>query len=396
MVEQSEGIPADRAVARQKGIMQLVHVAGGLMLLVGVIPVCVSAEDAPPTREVLPRFRRIVMLGEPGSVPIRIAFSPDGTLLAAHYWTRAEDSRRGSRRNLKVWNVGEWRTRGSLSDGTDLSGFAFSRDSRLVYISTGAFSISRASAYGGVRALRVDAFICVANWEGLGGGVNELGLSADGQVMALVRSRRIRLVRISSLKDADKGPGGRVRDVLSAVSFGLIDCDKEGLGAFNCMAYSPDCTLLAYAGGKLGMCSVATQRFQYIINEEATSLAFAASGKVWADGLKRAGPRLRGVVKIRDISNGNVNYEISHEGEPTSLGFSPDGSWLAVGSGRITEAMGTSPMIQGDVQVWNAHSFRNAISLSTAASAPVSFSPDGRLLATGWEDGRIVVWSLEY
>ncbi len=71
-------------------------------------------------------------------------------------------------------------------------------------------------------------------------------------------------------------------------------------------------------------------------------------------------------------------------GRITSLAYSPDGKWLAVGT-----SIG--------VELRNADSLELAQLLTghTYLVSAVAFSPDGRLLASGLEDNTIKLWDVE-
>jgi hypothetical protein len=71
-----------------------------------------------------------------------------------------------------------------------------------------------------------------------------------------------------------------------------------------------------------------------------------------------------------------------HTGEVTSVSWSPDGKRLATGSG------------DGTAKVWEATDGRELLSLKGHSSGlrSVSWSPDGKRLATASEDGTVKVW----
>jgi WD40 repeat protein len=74
-----------------------------------------------------------------------------------------------------------------------------------------------------------------------------------------------------------------------------------------------------------------------------------------------------------------------HDNWVTSVSFSPDGQWIASGSGDST------------VKVWSLESGECVTTLRdhSLGVTSVSFSPDGKFIASGSEDRTVKVWSVE-
>ena len=91
-------------------------------------------------------------------------------------------------------------------------------------------------------------------------------------------------------------------------------------------------------------------------------------------------------VLVWDVkSNSQKVRRLKLAGNPNSVAFSPDGSWIG--------ASGSTPGSGGVVTVWNAAS-GSVLSQWNSSSAIRSliFSPDGRRIVTGAADGTLVVW----
>lgn len=81
-------------------------------------------------------------------------------------------------------------------------------------------------------------------------------------------------------------------------------------------------------------------------------------------------------LRLFDVQDGTVKRELEHE-EVNSLAISPDGKWLASGSGSVFQGI-----LQGEVRVWEVATGelkRTHKNLTTA----VAFTPDSKFLATG-------------
>ncbi|MFT7512335.1 MAG: WD40 repeat protein [Candidatus Omnitrophota bacterium] len=73
----------------------------------------------------------------------------------------------------------------------------------------------------------------------------------------------------------------------------------------------------------------------------------------------------------------------------TALDFSPDGKWLATGSGE--------PSRKGSLDIWNVKDGAQVLSIEEAHADTIlglAFSPDGTLIATASPDRLVKIWSL--
>ena len=158
-----------------------------------------------------------------------------------------------------------------------------------------------------------------------------------------------------------------------------------------CLALSPNNEKLVVG------CSDSTLLFYDIINhkcersvkehftdngEGVFCVAFSPAGKIVAtSGFDQT-------VRIWDVSRSKELFALTgHNQIVKSISFSPDGRLLATGAGE-------GYLESGELKIWDLRSQKELSSFS-AHSKPirvVSFSPDGKLLATGSEDNTVKIW----
>jgi WD40 repeat protein len=88
---------------------------------------------------------------------------------------------------------------------------------------------------------------------------------------------------------------------------------------------------------------------------------------------------------LRNLKCGRYPDFISHSESVRSVAFSPDGKYLASGSGDYT------------VKLWSIESQKEVTTLQGHDKSvnSVAFSPDGKYLVSGSQDKTVKLWSLE-
>ena len=250
-----------------------------------------------------------------------------------------------------------------------LSPVAFSSDGRLLALE---------SSYGDDKVTLLDATTGAAiatlpPW-GRGRPVWDWALSPDGRLLALeVPNHTIVLWDIAS----------RTQHVATAPAH-QQDENFPDNSVVSSLAFSPDSRLLASGGTHdylVKLWDVASGKHVATFSMgrgSIISLAFSPDGEL----LAAYDPG--GTVVLWNMANRNRVAEIdAHEGGSgdQTLVFSPDGKLLATGGIRVTKGTIREPVEEEtEVKLWNVASRQPVATLY--GSAPVSFSPDGRLLAS--------------
>jgi WD40 repeat protein/serine/threonine protein kinase len=107
-----------------------------------------------------------------------------------------------------------------------------------------------------------------------------------------------------------------------------------------------------------------------------SSVAFSPDGKRLAGG----GGWPEGEVKIWDVQTGQELLSLKHSTTLYSMAYSPDGKRLAGAS-------------EDGVKLWDAATGQELLTLK-AYGRKVAFSPDGKQLVTGLDEGTLKVWDV--
>ena len=206
----------------------------------------------------------------------------------------------------------------------------------------------------------------LARLQGTSEGVGLLALSPDG----------------STLAGGSEGGWVRLWDLNSGRYEDSLERHK---GMVVALAFSPDGSLLATAGGKdrrVRLWSVETGRTEAILaghRWDVLSVAFSPDGKTLASG------SADGTIRLWSVDEGLHTATLEELGTWVhAVAFSPDGSMLA-GGGR-----------NGEVGLWDVATGRHQV-LPHRHKGMVyflAFTPDGGTLASGDDDTEVRLWDV--
>jgi len=276
-----------------------------------------------------------------------VAFSPDGTLLAAGM-TNSE---------ARVWHVPDGKPLLACEGHANwVMSVAFSPDGRLL-------------ASGGsdqtIKLWDVHTGQCVSTLRGHTGWVRSLAFHPDGTL--LVSGSDDQTIRLWNLSTGQ-----------------CVSTLRGHTGWVRSIAFHPDGTLLASGSDDqtIQLWNLSTgQVFKTLHDHSAyvVSVAFSPSGAWLATGSSDH------TIKLWDVSTGQcVSILQGHSGRVRSVSFHPDGTLLASGSDDQT------------IRLWNLGTGQVFKTLHdhTAYVVSVAFSPSGAWLATGSSDHTIKLWDV--
>ncbi len=287
-----------------------------------------------------------------------VAFSPDGKILA----TGHEDGRENGA--VRLWDVATRRQIGRALTGPagSLWSLAFSPDGKI--LATGHDD-------GTARLWDVATERPIGSpLAGHSGAVLSVAFSPDGKTLAT----------------GNYDGTARLWDVATDRPIGSPLAGHSG--AVLSVAFSPDGKTLATGNydGTARLWDVATDRpiGSPLAGHRGAvgSVAFSPDGKILATGSDDHTLRLWDVATVRRQVGTPMT---SHPGEVDSVAFSPDGKTLATGDH------------DGSAGLWNLATRRQVGTIPPGhfgAVDSVAFSPDGKTLATGNADRTVLMWNV--
>jgi eukaryotic-like serine/threonine-protein kinase len=356
--------------------------------------------DAPPPGQEKATLKR-------HAGPVRsVAFSGDGKLLVSGSTVYDRSMRNYFSDEIKVWDMATGQEKASLhGDVYGVSSVAIGGDGKLLAFRSG----------GTVRLVDLASGQNKASLQGLGprGAVAFVDADLDPdrlqrELQGLGPRGAVAFSRDGKLLAWSVGETIKVRDVAAGQEKTSL---KGHTGWVRSVAFSPDGKVLASgsschdlntrkAWGEVKLWDVGTGKLKATLQGHTRyvfSVAFSGDGKLLASAsnIYERGIEKPGEVKVWDVGTGRLKATLKgHTGPVFSVTFSGDGKLLACGGGLIGDySLGAA---RGEVNLWDVATGRLKASLKGHSNivTSVAFRSDGKLLASGSEDGTIKLWDV--
>jgi WD40 repeat protein/uncharacterized caspase-like protein len=341
-----------------------------------------------------------------------VVFSPDGRYLASG--SRKWNSERGAEIEIKFWDVTTGQEIRTLTiRGIGLNALIFSPDGRLLASSVGTGEPVKLLEVATGRELHT---LGNRSFQIRSGSV---AFSADGrwltsEHMFSVKRWEIATGRVSNLPNYSStrvfSPDGRF---MASASGGTVNISElttreesrvitNYAGEISPMAFSPDGRLIA-SGSKdktVKLWDVATGREMHTLSghtDEVSVIVFSADGRFLASAASTPPPitttltfksvtsKDNNEIKLWNVTTGReINTLSNPMGSVYAVTFSPNGRWLA--SGGVDKQIKLWDVITGRVD--------RALIGHVSSVMALAFSPDGRLLVSGSKDKTIKLWDV--
>lgn len=288
-----------------------------------------------------------------------VAFAPDGATCATGYQDGA----------IVLWDPADGRQRGILKGHRlGVCTLDYSSDGR--YLVSGSGRLSNGQLQGELLLWDVQARTVIRALSPSVGSIQCVAFSPDGRTLAAAinRGNETKEVQIRSV------PSGMPRITIP------FTYPRSALS----LAFSSDSKtiVIGHDDGKISLCDAATGQIREVCSGHQDYVLSVACGRKAAvfvsggyDGRVRLGSLAPGLPLLA---------EYRHEGKVSCVALSPDDRSVA-------------SISSGMLRVWDVENKREHFSVALSElERAVAFSPDGKLLVFGGEDGRLWINKLSH
>jgi len=322
-----------------------------------------------------------------------LSYSPDGKTLASG----SDDG------TIKLWNLQTEEVSTLTAHQDDINSVSYSPDGK---------TLASGSRDGTIKLWDLETGEELTTLTGHRGRVISISYSPDGKTLAsgssdetikvwnletqeeitTLTSHQDAVITVSYSPDGKTLAAGNWDGIIQLWSLDL-ETEMTTLtghqGRVSSVSYSPDGKTLASGGedGTLILWNLETEEITTLTGHQG----FVSSVSYSPDGKTLASSGEDGTIKLWNLETGAEMTIAGSQNEVSSVNYSADGKTL------VSISWDANTSWHGNIKLWNAETGEELTTLTghKASGYSVRYSPDGKTLASGSNDGTVKLWNLE-